>query len=46
MIAAFALPENRGKGVISVDGQMVELLHLEQAERLLAIDDTIRQMAS
>ena len=46
VIAAFALPENRGKGVISVDGQMVELLHLEQAERLLAIDDAIRQMAS
>jgi len=46
VIEAFALPENRGKGVISVDGQMVELLHLEQAERLLAIDDAIRQMAS
>ena len=34
--AAFALPENEGKGVISVDGRMVERLHLEQAERLLA----------
>jgi citrate lyase subunit beta/citryl-CoA lyase len=46
VIEAFALPESRGKGVISVDGQMVELLHLEQAERLVAIDDAIRQMAS
>jgi citrate lyase subunit beta/citryl-CoA lyase len=46
VIEAFALPENRGKGVISVDGRMVELLHLEEAERLLEIDDAIRQMAS
>jgi citrate lyase subunit beta/citryl-CoA lyase len=33
---AFALPENAGKGVISIDGSMVERLHLAQAERLLA----------
>jgi citrate lyase subunit beta/citryl-CoA lyase len=46
VVEAFALPENRGKGVISLDGKMVELLHLEQAERLIAIDDAIRQMAS
>jgi citrate lyase subunit beta/citryl-CoA lyase len=45
VIEAFALPENRGKGVISLNGQMVELLHLEQAERLIAINDAIRQMA-
>ena len=29
IIAAFAEPENRGKGVITVDGRMVELLHAE-----------------
>jgi citrate lyase subunit beta/citryl-CoA lyase len=46
VVEAFALPGNRGKGVISLNGRMVELLHLEQAERLLAIDDAIRQMAS
>jgi len=46
IVEAFALPENRGKGVISLNGQMVELLHLHQAERLIAIDDAIRQMAS
>jgi citrate lyase subunit beta/citryl-CoA lyase len=46
VIAAFALPGNRDKGVISVNGQMVELLHLEQAERLVAIDDAIKQLAS
>jgi citrate lyase subunit beta/citryl-CoA lyase len=34
--AAFARPENAGKGVFSLDGRMVERLHLEQAERLLA----------
>jgi citrate lyase subunit beta/citryl-CoA lyase len=46
VVEAFALPENRGKGVISLNGQMVELLHLAQAERLLAIDDAIRKLAS
>lgn len=46
IVEAFALPENRGKGVISLHGQMVELLHLAQAERVIAIDDAIRQMAS
>ena len=34
--AAFALLENAEKGVISIDGKMVERLHLAQAERLLA----------
>jgi citrate lyase subunit beta/citryl-CoA lyase len=34
--SVFALPENAGKGVISIDGRMVERLHLGQAERLLA----------
>jgi len=32
---AFALPDNQGRGVISVDGRMVERLHLEMAERLI-----------
>ena len=34
--AAFRLPENAEKGVISIGGKMVERLHLAQAERLLA----------
>lgn len=34
--AAFARPENASKGVLSIDGRMVERLHLDQAERLLA----------
>ncbi|MER9463270.1 MULTISPECIES: CoA ester lyase [unclassified Mesorhizobium] len=33
---AFALPENAGKGVIALDGRMVERLHLAQVEKLLA----------
>ncbi|MEE4450393.1 CoA ester lyase [Novosphingobium resinovorum] len=41
VIAAFALPENRGKGAIKVDGRMTELLHLEQAQRLVALAERI-----
>ncbi len=37
VVAAFDLPENHGKGAIKVDGKMVELLHLEQARRVLAV---------
>ena len=36
IVAAFADPANAGKGAISLDGRMVERLHLEQAQRLLA----------
>jgi citrate lyase subunit beta/citryl-CoA lyase len=42
IIAAFALPENADKGVIKVDGEMVELLHLEQAQRIAAMAGAIR----
>ena len=37
VVAAFELPENQGKGAIRVEGRMAELLHLDQARRLLAI---------
>ena len=33
---AFARPENAGRGVIAMDGRMVERLHLAEAEKLLA----------
>jgi citrate lyase subunit beta/citryl-CoA lyase len=36
VVSAFAQPENAGKGVIRIDGRMVERLHFAQAERLLA----------
>jgi len=35
--AAFDLAENAGKGALKIDGKMVELLHLEEATRTLAI---------
>jgi citrate lyase subunit beta / citryl-CoA lyase len=41
VIAAFALPENAGKGAIRVEGRMAELLHLAQAQRLVAVDQAI-----
>ena len=41
IIEAFELPENQGKGVIKVEGKMVELLHLEQARRLVAVQRAI-----
>ncbi len=40
VIAAFDAPENAGKGVITLEGEMVELLHLEMARRSVAIADT------
>lgn len=42
VIEAFAQPENAGKGAISVGGKMTELLHLEQAKRLVAVAEQIR----
>ena len=41
IIAAFARPENAGKGVIKVDGRMTELLHLEEAKRVVAVAEAI-----
>ena len=41
VIAAFDLPENKGKGVVTVDGRMVELLHAEIARRVVALSDAI-----
>lgn len=41
VIEAFALPENAGKGVIKVDGKMTELLHLEEAKRVVAVAEAI-----
>lgn len=45
VVEAFAMPQNRGRGVITVDGRMTELLHLEQARRLLAINEAIATRA-
>jgi citrate lyase subunit beta / citryl-CoA lyase len=44
IIAAFDLPENQDKGVIALEGRMVERLHAEMARRTLAIADAIAAM--
>jgi citrate lyase subunit beta/citryl-CoA lyase len=46
IIAAFAEPENEGKGVITVDGRMVELLHAEMARRTVAIAEAIAAVSA
>jgi citrate lyase subunit beta / citryl-CoA lyase len=43
IIAAFELPENRTKGVVQIDGRMVERLHADMARRTVAIADAIAQ---
>ena len=41
IIAAFDLPENRDKGVVQLEGRMVERLHAEMARRTVAIAQAI-----
>jgi citrate lyase subunit beta/citryl-CoA lyase len=41
ILAAFDQPENEGKGVINLDGRMVERLHADMARRTVAIADDI-----
>jgi citrate lyase subunit beta/citryl-CoA lyase len=41
MIAAFDRPENRDKGVVQIEGRMVERMHAEMARRTVAIADAI-----
>ena len=41
IIAAFELPENRTKGVVQLDGRMVEIMHADIARRVVAIADAI-----
>jgi citrate lyase subunit beta / citryl-CoA lyase len=45
VIGAFELPENASKGVIQVDGRMVERLHADMAQRTVAIADAIAAAA-
>ena len=46
IVAAFDLPENRTKGVIPLDGRMVERMHAEMGQRVLAIASAIAQRGS
>ncbi len=41
VVEAFAASENKGKGVIALGGRMIERLHLESAQKLLAKIETI-----
>jgi citrate lyase subunit beta / citryl-CoA lyase len=46
IIAAFDLPENGDKGVVQVDGRMVERMHAEMARRTVAIAEAIAAAGS
>jgi citrate lyase subunit beta/citryl-CoA lyase len=41
VIAAFDAPANAGKGALRVEGRLAELLHRDQAARLVAVADAI-----
>ncbi|MGB8618065.1 MAG: CoA ester lyase [Pseudolabrys sp.] len=45
MIKAFDLPENKGKGVVSIAGRMVERLHADMARRTVAIAEAIQRLS-
>ena len=46
IVEAFARPENARAGVISLDGRMVERLHADMAEKLIAKADALAARAS
>jgi citrate lyase subunit beta/citryl-CoA lyase len=46
IIAAFEEPQNKGKGVITYKGRMVEILHADMARRTVAMAEAIATMES
>lgn len=44
IIAAFEAAAKEGKGVVLVDGKLIENLHVEQAKKLAALADAIAKM--
>ncbi len=44
ILAAFALPENQGKGTIALNGRMIELLHAGIARQTVALADAIASL--
>ncbi len=44
IVAAFESARAAGKGVVTVDGRMIENLHVEQAERALALAEAIKEL--
>jgi citrate lyase subunit beta/citryl-CoA lyase len=46
IVAAFEQARAAGKGVVTVDGRMIENLHVEQAQRQLALARAIAELAA
>jgi len=44
IVSAFRTAQAEGKGVVTVDGRMIENLHVEQAERALALATAIKEL--
>jgi citrate lyase subunit beta/citryl-CoA lyase len=44
IVTAFKAAQAEGKGVVTVDGRMIENLHVEQAERALAMAAAIKEL--
>jgi citrate lyase subunit beta/citryl-CoA lyase len=44
IVVAFKAAQAEGKGVVTVDGRMIENLHVEQAERALALAAAIEEL--
>lgn len=42
IVAAYGDPANAGRGALSLDGEMIERLHLEQARQLLAAETILK----
>ncbi|WP_339861848.1 CoA ester lyase [Paremcibacter congregatus] len=45
IIAAYQAAEKQGKGVVVVDGKLIENLHVENAKRLVSLADAIAALA-
>ncbi|MEC8198972.1 MAG: CoA ester lyase, partial [Pseudomonadota bacterium] len=45
VIAAHEEAENAGKGVVLLDGQLIENLHVEEAHRIVGLADRIAEMS-
>lgn len=46
IIAAYAEAERSGKGVVLVDGKLIESLHIDNARRVVAVAEAIAQVAA
>ncbi len=45
IITAYAEAQAQGQGVVLVDGKLIEILHVENAKRLVGLADAIRDLA-